>query len=71
MIETQKLEIFIVGHTANLEEANKLAKQIKSFPNAPKNIQIIELGPSVGTHLGPGGLLLAWLGDFDKKLLVL
>jgi len=69
MVENQILEFLIVGHTANLEVATKLAQEIQTFPKAPKNLQIIELGPSVGTHLGPGGLLISWIGKFDKELL--
>lgn len=71
MFVSQESNIVIIGHTANLEEAKKVVDKLETFPNAPKDIQIIELGPSVGTHLGPGGLLIAWLGEFNKGLLAL
>ncbi|MHA1156348.1 MAG: DegV family protein [Candidatus Heimdallarchaeota archaeon] len=69
MTEKQKPDLMIVGHTANLETATKLAEEIRPLPNAPDDIQIIEIGPGVGTHLGPGSLLISWIGEFDKELL--
>ncbi|NHJ87607.1 MAG: DegV family protein [Asgard group archaeon] len=68
-LKEQALESMVIGHTANLETAEKLAKAIKDLPNAPKKIDIIEVGPGVGTHLGPGGLFIAWIGEFNKELL--
>jgi DegV family protein with EDD domain len=69
MVKEQTVEIAIIGHTANLEAANKLKQEIQSLPNAPKNLQVIEMGPGVGSHLGPGGLLISWVGEFNKELL--
>lgn len=71
MIEKQMLESIIIGHTANPEIATKLAEEMQALPNAPKDIQVIEIGPGVGTHLGPGSLIIAWIGEFDKELLSL
>lgn len=68
-LQEQSLQKLVIGHTANLETAEKLAKGIRSLPKPPKKIEIIEIGPGVGTHLGPGGLFISWIGEFDKKLL--
>lgn len=69
MFKEQSVDKIVVGHTANFESAKKLAAEIQTLPNAPKNVQVIEFGPSVGTHLGPGGLSLSWIGEFNKELL--
>ena len=69
MLKEQTPKSFIIGHTANLETATKLANDIRALPKPPKNIQIIEIGPGVGTHLGPGGLFISWIGEFNKELL--
>lgn len=69
IVEEQTVEIAVIGHTANLETAMKLKQEIQSLPNAPKNLQLIEMGPGVGTHLGPGGLLISWVGEFNKELM--
>ena len=69
MTKKHLLELLIIGHTANLEVANKLAEEIRAFPQPPKDIQVIEIGPGVGTHLGPGSLIISWIGEFDKELL--
>ncbi|HUT81422.1 MAG TPA: DegV family protein [Candidatus Bathyarchaeia archaeon] len=68
-LQEQTLNSIIVGHSANLETAERLAKEIQKLPNSPKKIEIIEIGPGVGTHLGPGGLFIAWIGEFNKDLL--
>ncbi|MHA1557300.1 MAG: DegV family protein [Candidatus Heimdallarchaeota archaeon] len=69
MTEKHIPELIIVGHTANIEVATKLAEEMRSLPNPPKDIQVIEIGPGVGTHLGPGSLFISWIGEFDKELL--
>ena len=69
MLKEQTLETLVIGHTANQETAENLAKDIRSLPKPPKKIEIIEIGPGVGTHLGPGGLFISWTGEFDKELL--
>ena len=71
MLQEQTLDYLIVSHTANLEMAQKLLNEIRSVPNSPSDLRLIEMGPSVGTHLGPGGLMVSWKGDFNKELLSL
>lgn len=71
MIEKEMPESIIIGHTANPEAATKLLEEIQAIPKTPKDIQVIEIGPGVGTHLGPGSLIIAWIGEFDKELLSL
>lgn len=51
-------------HGDALEEANDLANAVKeAFPNVNLPIEIIELGPSIGAHSGPGTLGLLFLGE--------
>ena len=69
MLKEQTLNSLVIGHTANLETAEKLAIDIRLLSNPPKKIEIIEIGPGVGTHLGPGGLFISWTGKFNKELL--
>ncbi|MHA1126941.1 MAG: DegV family protein [Candidatus Heimdallarchaeota archaeon] len=68
-LQEPTLNSIVIGHTANLERAEVLAEDIRSLSNPPKKIDIIEIGPGVGTHLGPGGLFISWIGDFNKELL--
>ena len=50
---------FIVGHSDDLEEAEKLASLLKEkYPDASISIQ--ELGPVIGCHVGPGFLAFVY-----------
>ena len=51
----------MVGHADNLENAKKLADQIRSM-NIVKDVIIAQIGPIIGTHTGPGMLALVYMG---------
>ncbi len=56
-----KSQTVIVGHSDNLEQAKKLAEEIKSL-NVVKDVIISQIGPVIGTHTGPGMLALVFMG---------
>ena len=56
-----KSQTVIVGHSDNLEQAKKLAEEIRSM-NVVKDVIISQIGPVIGTHTGPGMLALVFMG---------
>ncbi|NHJ41270.1 MAG: DegV family protein [Asgard group archaeon] len=59
----------LVLHSANLEKAKDLAKDFQKIDKKQNELTIMEVGPAIGVHLGPGALGFVWIGDFDKKWL--
>jgi len=59
--EDLKSQTVIVGHSDNLEQAKKLAEEIRSM-NVVKDVIISQIGPVIGTHTGPGMLALVFMG---------
>lgn len=58
---------FIVGHSDNLEEAEKLRDMVaEKYPGS--EISICELGPVIGCHTGPGFLAIAYYCDSDHRV---
>ena len=66
IVANKKSDSIVVGHSNDLESALKFEKIIKELPDAPTDILIGEIGPVVGTHLGPGAIGFAWIGDFAE-----
>jgi DegV family protein with EDD domain len=60
-------ELVIVGHCVNPEKAKEAADFLRNLPNAPKEILIWDIGPVIGTHLGPGTIGYVWVGDFEHE----
>ena len=56
-----------LGYADKKEYIEKAYNKIKEIPNAPKNIEIVEIGPAVGVHIGPGVMLIGWIGKWDTK----
>ncbi len=56
-----------LGYAADDENAKKLYEEIKDLPNTPKDIQIYEIGPTVGVHLGPKSMTISWIGNWDTN----
>ncbi len=52
----------IVGHTDNQEQAEALATMITER-NLVKEVIISQIGPIIGTHVGPGMLALSFYGN--------
>ena len=65
-LETQAVspstQTIIIGHSANLEQAQALEQLIKE-KNLVKEIIISQIGPIIGTHTGPGLLALTFYGN--------
>ncbi len=62
-------ELVLVGHCANKEKAIIVADYLKKLPKAPKEVLVWEIGPVIGTHLGPGTIGIVWVGDFKDEWL--
>lgn len=61
---TDKQVLVGIIHGDAYEEAEGLATMVReAFPNVNMPIEIIELGPSIGAHSGPGTLGLLFLGE--------
>lgn len=60
-LNPQENQVF-VGHGDCIEDAKYVANKISSI--VPKiNIQMVYLGPIIGTHTGPGTVALAFMGN--------
>jgi len=61
------VETVWLGYAADDENTKRLYEEIKDLPNAPKEIKIYEIGPTVGVHLGPKCMTIAWIGNWDTN----
>ena len=55
----------VIGHSANLEQAKALQKVLEEEKLVKDSI-ISEIGPIIGTHVGPGFLALTFMGKEDE-----
>ena len=53
--------IYIVLHTARLDDANTMKENLKSYVNNAKKIEVTTITPTVGAHIGCGILGVACL----------
>ena len=53
--------IYLALHTGNVEEANQMAIDLKSYVNNAKRIEVSTITPTVGAHIGCGILGIACL----------
>lgn len=67
IVANKKSDSIIVGHSHDLKRALEFERVIKELPDAPTDILIGEIGPVVGTHLGPGAVGFAWIGDYEDE----
>ncbi|NHJ31574.1 MAG: DegV family protein [Asgard group archaeon] len=67
IVANKKSDTIVVGHSHDLERALEFEKLVKELPNAPTDVLIGEIGPVVGTHLGPGAIGFAWIGDYKDE----
>ncbi|HUU79417.1 MAG TPA: DegV family protein [candidate division Zixibacteria bacterium] len=65
--ENHLSELVIIGHCANPEKAKEAFDYLKSLPNAPKEVLLWDIGPVIGTHLGPGTIGYVWVGEFKEE----
>ncbi len=62
-------ELVIVGHCDNKAKAEVWANYLKKQPKAPKEVLVWEIGPVIGTHLGPDTIGFVWVGEFKEEWL--
>ena len=62
-------DTFYCGYSVNKERGQELFDFISDLPNAPAELLLGEIGPTMGAHIGPGAMGYAWIGDFKKKWL--
>ena len=67
--ENHLSELVIVGHCANPTKAKEAMDYLVALPDAPKEVVLWDIGPVIGTHLGPGTIGFVWVGDFDEEWL--
>jgi len=67
--ENHMTDTVIFGHCDNEQKVEVFAKYLKSLPNAPKEVLIWEIGPVIGTHLGPDTIGVVWVGEFKEEWL--
>jgi len=65
--ENRKSELVVVGHCANPDKAKEVYEYLINLPNAPKEVFLWEIGPVIGTHLGPGTIGIVWVGDLKEE----
>lgn len=62
--ENLKKSTVFVAHADNLEGAKELRKALKSLC---KDVQICDIGPVIGSHVGPGMLATVFLGKRNPE----
>ncbi|NHJ32771.1 MAG: DegV family protein [Asgard group archaeon] len=67
--ENHLSELVIVGHCDNKAKAEICANYLKKLPKAPKEVLVWEIGPVIGTHLGPDTIGFVWVGEFKEEWL--
>jgi DegV family protein with EDD domain len=64
---TDKLEYngkCFISHADILEDAKEVARRIEEdFPNLDGNVEIFNIGTTIGSHTGPGTLAVFFMGD--------
>lgn len=64
---TDKLEYSgkcFISHADILEDAKEVARRIEEdFPNLDGNVEIFNIGTTIGSHTGPGTLAVFFMGD--------
>jgi DegV family protein with EDD domain len=61
-----KLDTVVICHSDCEEDAQKLADMVKAAVSV-RHIEIVMLGPVIGTHLGPGAITLSFEGDITRE----
>ena len=59
-----KENIAFIAHADNLESAQELQKKVKGLC---KDVQICDIGPVIGSHVGSGMLALTFIGNRNYK----
>lgn len=56
-----------IGYTNDKTVAEKYYESIKDLPNKPTNVALVEMGPSIGAHIGTGALAISWIGNWSTS----
>lgn len=67
--EHREVDTLFCAHARNPERGKELVDFFKDLPNPASEIICGEIGPSMGTHIGPGAFGFAWIGKYDKEWL--
>jgi DegV family protein with EDD domain len=61
------VELVWIGYTDDESKAQKVYDAVKDHPKAPSEIRIVQIGPTVGAHIGLGVMAVSWIGDFKEE----
>jgi len=67
IIENMDYDILWIGYTNDKSLAEKYYDSIKDIPNLPKDVALVEMGPSIGAHIGTGALAITWIGNWSEN----
>ncbi|HUU77918.1 MAG TPA: DegV family protein [candidate division Zixibacteria bacterium] len=67
VIDKLMVDSIWIGYTDEIKYANKVRDALTKIPNAPKDLVISQIGPAVGSHIGPNVMTIAWIGEWDEK----
>ncbi len=68
--EHREIDTIFCGHARNPERGKELLDFFKDLPNPASEFIFGEIGPSMGTHIGPGAFGFSWIGKYDKEWLI-
>ena len=63
-------DLIFIWHVRTLEFANELKEIMEQNNPDKKKIKVIEAGPVVGTHVGPGAVAFMYYGDYNPDWLL-
>ena len=67
VIRNNSIETLFCGYSFDKERGKELLDYFSDLANAPEELILAEVGPIVGSHVGPGAIGLSWIGDFKKE----
>ncbi|MGC9779303.1 MAG: DegV family protein [Candidatus Heimdallarchaeota archaeon] len=70
IVKNAYTDIIFVWHCRTLEFANELKEIMEKNNPEGKEIIVIEAGPVVGSHVGPGALAFMYIGDYNNDWLL-
>ena len=67
IINQNMIDTIWIGYTDKKELGEKVLEAIKTLPKAPKEIICAQIGPTVGAHIGPNVMAIAWIGNWQEE----
>ncbi|MHA1743471.1 MAG: DegV family protein [Candidatus Heimdallarchaeota archaeon] len=67
--ENRLCETIIVGHSNVPHLGEELVDFIKDLPDPPEKVLLVDIGPTIASHLGPGAIGISWIGKYDSAWL--